>query len=105
MMVVSGLLIWWATPEAAAYIRAAPPSALAVYVVPTMCRALYALEFGRVISKPDARRWALATLDGRWWALVEGAQGGSLTEETKEEVAAFVRHVAGRPGTARAASG
>lgn len=88
---------WWATPEAAAYVRAAPPSALAVYVVPTMCRALYALKHGRVLSKPDAARWALATLDGRWRALVEWAQRGPLEEGMQEEVAAFVRHVAGGP--------
>lgn len=43
------------------------------YAVLTMCRMLYTLDFGVVISKPAAARWAQATLDGRWDALIERA--------------------------------
>ncbi len=43
------------------------------YAVLTMCRALYALEHGSVVSKPTAARWAIATLDDRWTLLIEQA--------------------------------
>jgi len=43
------------------------------YAVLTMCRMLYTLTFGVVVSKPAAARWARATLDGRWAALIEQA--------------------------------
>ncbi len=33
------------------------------YATLTMCRALYALEYGDIVSKPAAARWARETLD------------------------------------------
>ena len=84
---------WWGTPEAEAYIRDAPPLALALYVVPTMCRALYALEHGRVISKPAACRWALATLDARRYVLIEQSLARQLDESLTSEMIAFVQYV------------
>jgi hypothetical protein len=38
-----------------------------------MCRALYTLETGAVVSKPVAARWAQAALDARRAALIERA--------------------------------
>lgn len=86
---------WWATPEAAAYIRDASLSTLAVYVAPTMCRALYALERGEVISKPAACRWALATQEARWWPVIEGALRVEIDEAVREDLVLFVRYVTG----------
>jgi|SRR5579859_575345 len=43
------------------------------YVVLTVCRMLYTLERGTVVSKPTAARWALTALDGRWAGLIERA--------------------------------
>ena len=86
---------WWATTEATDYIRTVPLSALAVYVAPTMCRALYSLEHGQVISKPAACQWALATQEARWRPIIERALRGEIDEALREEVVAFVRYVTG----------
>jgi hypothetical protein len=95
-MATAGVLrFWWATPEAAAYVRDAAPEVLAVYVAPTMCRALYALEYGAVVSKPVACRWAVATQDAHWRPIIEGALGGQIDEAMRDELVAFVRYVAG----------
>lgn len=40
------------------------------YAVLTMCRALYTLQHGTVVSKPVAARWAQQTLGERWAALI-----------------------------------
>ena len=37
-----------------------------VYTAITMCRILYTLQFGTVVSKPVAARWALEALDPAW---------------------------------------
>src|SRR2546423_4926058 len=36
------------------------------YTVLSLCRLLYTLEYGAVVSKPVAARWAQETLDARW---------------------------------------
>lgn len=43
------------------------------YAILTMCRILYTLHFGTIVSKPVAARWALETLDGRWTAVIAQA--------------------------------
>jgi hypothetical protein len=43
------------------------------YAVLTMCRALYMLEHGAVVTKAEAARWAQQTLDPRWARLIERA--------------------------------
>ena len=43
------------------------------YAAFTMCRALYTLQHGAVVSKPVAARWAQAALGERWAALIERA--------------------------------
>lgn len=57
------------------------------YATLTMCRALYALDYGDIVSKPVAARWAQQTLEGRWAALIDralrwpqGLQSSSLNE-------------------------
>ncbi len=44
-----------------------------VYAILTMCRSLYVLEHGCVASKPEAARWAMATLQEPWRALITAA--------------------------------
>ncbi len=44
-----------------------------VFLVLTLCRILYTFEYGAVVSKPVAARWAQGLSDGRWAALIERA--------------------------------
>lgn len=48
-------------------------SAYRAYAILTMCRVFYTLEFGTVVTKPSAARWALESLDGRWSSQIEQA--------------------------------
>lgn len=43
------------------------------YMVLTLCRMLYTLNFGAVVPKPVAARWAQKALGERWAALIEQA--------------------------------
>lgn len=43
------------------------------YAVLTMCRMLYTLQTGTIISKPAAARWALETLGQEWHGLIRQA--------------------------------
>jgi 8-oxo-dGTP pyrophosphatase MutT (NUDIX family) len=66
------------------------------YVVLTVCRTLYTLAQGTVVSKPVAVRWALATLDARWHPLIERALSGrhehsGLTADDVSGTLAFVQ--------------
>lgn len=59
------------------------------YTVLSLCRMIYTLEHGAVISKPAAARWAQATLGARWTALVERAWVGRQhpqLEATAEDI-------------------
>lgn len=89
---VEVLRSWWGTPDAAEAIARAHAGYL-TYVVQTMCRALYALERGEVVSKRAAAEWALTTQDVRWRALLSRALRWELSEEIKDDTLAFVRHV------------
>lgn len=58
------------------------------YAVLSMCRALFLLKHGKVVSKDDAAKWAIETLDPEWNQLIrdalawrEGDPAGS-TEKT-----------------------
>jgi len=83
---------WWGTAGAITYIRAAPAGGLS-FIALTMCRALYALERGEVVSKRAAAEWALLTQDARWRPLIERSLRWELTDEMKDEMIAFVHHV------------
>jgi hypothetical protein len=43
------------------------------YTVLTMCRMRYTLQYGMVVSKPIAARWAQAALEARWRSLIQAA--------------------------------
>jgi hypothetical protein len=72
------------------------------YTVLTMCRMLYTLEFGTVVSKPVAARWARETLGERWAPLIEHAWVGRqhpLQEAGTDDVNAtleFIRYTTER---------
>lgn len=46
------------------------------YVVETMCRALYTLAFGQLVSKQRAAAWAVSALPKPWRDLVEASVAG-----------------------------
>jgi len=62
---------WWA-PVLDDSTRLHPP-AYQTYAVLTMCRILYTLRHGTVVSKSVAARWAQAALGDRWAALIDRA--------------------------------
>lgn len=55
------------------------------YTVLTMCRILYTLESGTIVSKPTAARWAQETLGERWRPLIERALEGRHTPQLPAE--------------------
>ena len=64
------------------------------YTVLTMCRILYTLEHGAIVSKPFAARWANDTFGERWGHLIERAVAGrhhpqtaAATEDVRETLA------------------
>jgi predicted nucleotidyltransferase len=67
------------------------------FAILTMCRALYALEHGTVVSKPVAARWAQTKLGDRWRAIIErsipaqkpGDGGACLLSDALE----LIRHI------------
>ncbi len=63
-------LRWWWSPQLDNPFRLRSREYQA-YAVLTMCRALYTLQFGTVVSKPCAARWAQTNLGERWAALIQ----------------------------------
>jgi predicted nucleotidyltransferase len=60
------------------------------YTVLSMCRALYTLRHGGILSKPAAARWALQALDSPWHPLVRRAldwRPGSRMDALEETMA------------------
>jgi predicted nucleotidyltransferase len=68
---VLGLLWWWEL-QLTDTSRVAR-SGYQAYAILSMCRILYTLEYGTVVSKPAAAKWALGVLDRRWVDLIERA--------------------------------
>jgi hypothetical protein len=74
------------------------------YAVLTMCRALYTLQYGAVVSKTAAARWAQETLEERWHGLIERALawrrgvplGGEGAVLCMDETLGFIRCVLDR---------
>ncbi|HWI52568.1 MAG TPA: aminoglycoside adenylyltransferase domain-containing protein [Symbiobacteriaceae bacterium] len=64
------------------------------YAVVTMCRVLYTLQHGTVVSKPAAARWAREGLGQRWGALIGRTRtGGSASDsDLVDETCDFIRH-------------
>lgn len=69
---VSGVLRdWWFPMLADPAWLANHGSEYHAFAILTMCRALYALEYGTIVSKPAAARWAQAKLGERWRQTIE----------------------------------
>lgn len=90
--VVDVLQGWWQTHILA------QPSALKrpgyqPYAVLTMCRSLYALEQGEIVSKPAAARWAIESLGAEWTPLIERALAGraDLSGSSLHKTMALIR--------------
>ena len=65
------------------------------FTVLTICRSLYSLETGAVVSKPAAARWAQEALGPQWKGLVQRALagmhvGGKIDEEELQETLRFL---------------
>lgn len=92
--VVDLVASWWA-PMIENPVRLYDPN-YQRYTVVTMCRVLYTLRHGSVVSKPGALAWARAHLDERWTALINSSfapdapRPGDLLSETQELIR-FVR--------------
>jgi len=65
------------------------------YAVLTMCRMRYTLQYGTIVSKPVAARWALATWDARWVPLIERALAWEMRREDVDETRALIEETAG----------
>jgi hypothetical protein len=67
------------------------------YIVLTMCRMLYTLEHGEVVSKREAAGWASRSLGGLWSPLIARAWAGrrnpreKATEEDLSETLDLIR--------------
>jgi hypothetical protein len=68
------------------------------YTVLSLCRILYTLQYGDVVSKSKAARWAKETVGERWKALIdrawEGRHNGQLTADTDDvnQTLDFIRY-------------
>jgi predicted nucleotidyltransferase len=51
------------------------------FYVLSLCRMLYTLRYGAVLSKQDAARWALENMDPHWRPLIERARIGRQTPD------------------------
>ena len=68
------------------------------FAVLTMCRALYTLSQGDVVSKPQAAAWAMEALDPGWRPLIERALLWRHQHERDDlgETLAFIRFAVAR---------
>ena len=62
------------------------------YIVLTICRMLYTLQFGAIVSKPTAARWAREALGPRWAPLINRALADD-SNETREMIRYALDHL------------
>ncbi len=68
------------------------------FIVLSLCRMLYTLRHGKILSKPTAAKWALENLDPKWSTLIEsaviGRQNSNLDADPKDlqETQNMMRH-------------
>jgi hypothetical protein len=63
------------------------------YAVLTMCRMLYTLQHGTIVSKSVAAGWARASLARRWTSLIDHARAWSATTPPDlDETLALIRY-------------
>ena len=61
------------------------------FAILTMCRALYALKHGTIVSKPAAARWAQAALGERWRGIIGRAVHGTSDPGLFDESLELIR--------------
>jgi hypothetical protein len=68
------------------------------YAVLTMCRSLYTLKFGDVVSKSQAATWAQETLGAPWAGLIAWAAAWRPGEPARprDRILDFIRYVVAR---------
>ena len=90
-------LRWWWSPQLDNPFRLRSREYQA-YAVLTMCRALYTLQFGTVVSKSCAARWAQTNLGECWVALIQRSltwhEGDGVDD--MGEVLEFIRYTVER---------
>jgi hypothetical protein len=90
---VRGVLREWWSPQLDDPTRL-HSSEYQAYAILTMCRALYTLQYGIVVSKSVAARWAQEALGERWAAIIERAaawrRGAQL--DHLDETLDFIRY-------------
>ncbi len=68
------------------------------YIVLTLCRMLYTLQYGTLVSKPVAAQWARAALNEPWASLIDKAWAGRQDPQSEmqpEDISAtlgFIRY-------------
>ena len=64
------------------------------YAVLTMCRALYTLRYGGIVSKPSAARWAQTALGESWAPLIERAavRRSQMQSDSMNETLGLIRY-------------
>ena len=78
------------------------------YAVLTVCRILYTLSLGSIVSKPRASAWALRELPPRWQSLIRAARAsdrGHMAPLPLPRIAHFVAYGAEISAALRARSG
>ncbi len=63
-------IFWQAQLSGPAWLR---PRDYQAFAVLTLCRALYTLKQGTIVSKPEAAAWAYQTLDPEWQPIIKRA--------------------------------
>lgn len=71
------------------------------FVVLSLCRMLYTLQHGKVISKQAAVQWAKKSLDSRWANLIERAWAERPNPPLKAQMQAEPEDAAATPGFIR----
>ena len=64
------------------------------FAILTMCRALHALEYGTIVSKPMAARWAQKELGDHWSQVIERSLAERVDNEDRDlyqEALEFIR--------------
>jgi 8-oxo-dGTP pyrophosphatase MutT (NUDIX family) len=86
------LQTWWA-PMLDDVTRLLSPG-YRTYAILTMCRMLYTLEHGTIVSKPAAALWAQTALDRRWTPLIRQALASPREPlpENLNETLGLLRH-------------
>jgi hypothetical protein len=90
------LVTWWAPQLVdASHLQSA---GYRFYAILTMCRVLFTMQTGKVVSKPVAADWALQHLEERWQGLIHRALNfpQDSLEDTLEETQAFIRYTVER---------